>query len=373
MQSDGYMPYPDCTLVTSCFCLSEYNTSSRNIQDSINNMIPLLEVECYLVIFTDSICITKIKEVRDSFKLDHLTHYILSEFNELTYYYLNETIKSNRMRYHPTRDERTCSESHLLCCSKFDFVLQSIQWNQFHTSKFGWIDSNIRPKFAKICENYNKEMFLHILNHVNEKFHIQILNVCDKKYKLLEHKKEYYSTYQWVVAGSFFTVGKEIGTSVLTRLNEIFIETTLNGFGHGEEMCYLEVLDEFYDDIEKSYGDYGQLLNNWLYPTCNLQYIYYFIIKRYLDFGYNKECYTCCKQVLYSIEELHVSCGPDIYFLTLFAYYISSFYYDQSNTFAILTHIMDLINVRPLIQVEFEKNKGFYESQFTYGLNLKLI
>lgn len=363
------MQYPDCTLVTSCFCLSEFNPHSRNLDDSTQSMAPLLEVECYLVIFTDSICLSRIKELRESF--NHLTHYIVSDFNKLTYYYLNDTIKSNRLKYHPSRDDRTCSESHLLCCSKFDFVQQTINLNPFHTSKFGWIDSNIRPQFSKICENYNKEIFLTILNRVSEKFHIEILNVCDKKYKSLENKKEYYSKYQWVVAGSFFTCGKKIGTSVLTRLNDVFVETTMNGFGHGEEMLYLEVLDEYFDDIERSYGDYGQTLNNWIHPTCNLRYIYYCIIKRYLDFGYNKECYHCCKQLLHSIETLHVKCGPDVYFLTLFAYYVSSFYYDQSNTLPILTHTMDLINATPALKVEFEKRQEFYVSQFSYGLKLR--
>lgn len=74
------------------------------------------------------------------------------------------------------------------------------------------------------------------------------------------------------------------------------------GYGHGEEMLYLEILDDFYDDIERSYGDYGQLINNFINPTRDFYYIFYFIINNYLNYDYYKECYDCCKKNLYSIE-----------------------------------------------------------------------
>ena len=32
------------------------------------------------------------------------------------------------------------------------------------------------------------------------------------------------------------------GTKFLSRLKEIFVETMMQGFGHGEEMFYLEIL-----------------------------------------------------------------------------------------------------------------------------------
>ena len=78
----------------------------------------------------------------------------------------------------------------------------------------------------RICENYSVDKFLNVLNNISEKFHIQILNVNDKKYKLDEYKKEYYQQYRWVVCGGFFTCGKEIGLTILSRLNDIFIKTT---------------------------------------------------------------------------------------------------------------------------------------------------
>lgn len=297
MFSDKKMP-PDCTLTTSCFNLEEFHSNSRPLKECINNMKPLLAVPCYLVIFTDEKCYPLIKEIRNK---DELTHYIVCDFKELYYYkkYI-EMIKSNREKYWPTRDDRTCSESHLLCCCKFSFVLETIELNPFNTTKFGWIDSNVRENFLKICEDYEENTLIDVISNVSDKFHLQILNVCDKKYKSMTNdvKKEYYQKYRWVVCGCLFTTSKR-GIPILNRLNEIFEETTKLGYGHGEEMFYLEVLDEFYDEIERGYGDYGQILNNFIHPTRNIDYILY-IIQQYLNYGYDKECRDCCIKILSS-------------------------------------------------------------------------
>ena len=42
---------------------------------------------------------------------------------------------------------------------------------------------------------------MYILKNSSDKFHIQGLNVCDKKYMLVENKREYYQQYRWVVCG----------------------------------------------------------------------------------------------------------------------------------------------------------------------------
>jgi hypothetical protein len=360
---------PDCTLTTACFDLTQYNPMSRNLIDSINSMKTLLEVPCYLVVYTDTKCVDLIKEIRNHFELDHLTKYIVSDFEDLQYYKYNSIIKMNRLKYWPTRDERTSSESHLLCCHKFQFVLDTMRFNPFNTTRFGWIDANLQPNFTKICQDYNKNMLLDILNNDSEKFHIQILNVNDKKYKEKENKREYYNSYKWVVCGCLFITGKEIGIKILNRLNNIFEETTELGYGHGEEMLYLEILDEFYHHIVPSYGDYGQILNNYFYPTRNLNYIYLYIIKNYLNNNYHKECYHCCKKVLYSIEEHNIFCQSSTYLKILFKCYVASYYFKKDECVSIVNHIYDVCSKNSEVKLEFEKNKSFYETQFAFVKN----
>jgi hypothetical protein len=150
---------PDCTLITACYDLTKYNNKCRNKFTAIENMRSLLETPCYLIIYTDNEFHNVLYSIRDSYKLSHLTQYVITEFSDLDVYNYIDIVKSNRVKYHPTKDERTCAESHLICCSKFDFVLHAIHKNPFHTSKFGWIDSNVGKNFSKICTNYKYDPF----------------------------------------------------------------------------------------------------------------------------------------------------------------------------------------------------------------------
>jgi hypothetical protein len=135
------------------------------------------------------------------------------------------------------------------------------------------------------------------------KFHIQILNVCDKKFKDPAHKREYYNQYRWVVCGGFFVTAPEAGISILSRLKEIFVETTQAGYGHGEEMFYLEVLDEYSEQIRGTYGDYGQILDNFIYPTQNIEYVYHTILANYKNYGYEIEALKLESQLLESANK----------------------------------------------------------------------
>lgn len=357
---------PDCTLVTCCFILSKFNEKSRDIHESIQNMEPLLQVPCYLVIFCDSLSINKIKEIREKYHPPELTFYIQKELTELVNFSYVDLIRKNREIYHPTKDERTSPESHFICCSKFEMVLQTMERNPFQTKKFGWIDANVRSNFEKISTNYSKNMLLNVLHNSSDKFNLQILNVVDKKFKEEKTKQEFYQKYQWIVCGSLFITTKDIGKKILTRLKEIFLKTTEQGFGHGEEMFYLEVLDEFHEDINKSYGDYNSILNNFVKQTEQFEYIYFQIIQKYLHYGYHKECIECCEKLLISIEHDHKQVNDELYFNILFAYYISNYYINYNKAKLIVKQIRSLIELNPSITEIYCKNISFYEQQLSF-------
>lgn len=117
------------------------------------------------------------------------------------------------------------------------------------------------------------------------------------------------------------------------------------GFGHGEEMFYLEVLDEIiFDDFLKEptekrkennnikkegskgvsppegrggnyvpLGDYGQILDNFIVPTANIEYVYHTIIQGFKKMGYEKEYKVACAALLQSANEHWIQLEPAIY------------------------------------------------------------
>lgn len=351
---------PNCTLITACFVLTKYNSSSRSREETIKNIETLLYIPVFLVIYCDSSVIDDIKQIRNKKGYNHLTHYVEMDFESIwAYQYVNK-VKENRLKYHPTRDSRTCAESHLLCCNKFDFLLKTIQENPFHTDKFGWIDSNIGVNASKIARNYHINMLPDVLNNITDKFKIQILNVADKKYKDPAMKMEFYNQYRWVVCGSLFTTGKEVGIPILNRLNQIFIETTEAGYGHGEEMFFLEVLDEFYDSIDRSYGDYHHILNNFIQPKNDLLYTYIHIVRKYYEFGYYRECYDCSHYMIEYLKTVKEKVDYATYMMILLAYYASAKEYKPDETPRISNHIAYLVTNQPAFAEEFHRYRHLH-------------
>jgi hypothetical protein len=305
---------PDCTLTTGCFLLNKYHKNSRSLEDTIKGMETMLSTPCYLVIYCNHALRDHILEKRKSRGLENCTLVIVKEIEELWTYQFADKIRENREHYWPTRDERISVESMMVVFNKFNLVLNTIISNPFNTKKFGWIDGSLGENGVKICDGGNfHNLLLYNMKHATEKFHLQVLNVEDKKFKLLENKREYYKQARWVAVGCFFITGADIGVKILSRLQEIVTSTIHAGYGHHEEYCYLEVLDEFYDDIVRGYGDYGQSLHNFIKPTRNIIYIYWHIVMKYFGIGYFKECIDVCRTIIESYDDYQTELNYDVY------------------------------------------------------------
>lgn len=352
---------PDCTLVSACFCVYKKNPHSFNMEEILKKSDTLLRIPCYLVLYGDTETISILREKRLEYGFDDITQYIEIDLDDLWSYKYKETVEKNREKYWPTADPRAQTDSHLINCNKFDFVLKVIERNSFQTSKFGWIDCFLHENGSKICEDYSPEILVDVLNKINDKYHIQVLNITDKKYILPQNKKEYYLQYRWVMCGSFFTCGKEIGIRVLNRLKEIFVKTMEQGYGHGDELLYLEILDEFSEEeVERSYGDYGQLLNNFHGPTRNLHYIYWFILRNYMKHNYYKEAFTCARILLEQIQQNKISYSYELYLNILIDYYLAAYFCYPMICKNIANQIQTLRYTNKEMQQEYNKHVEHY-------------
>jgi hypothetical protein len=176
----------DCTLVSACFCVYKNNQHSFNIAEILQKSDTLLKIPCYLVLYGDKETISFLREKRQEYGFNDITEYIELELNELWTYQYKEKVEQNRKIYWPTVDPRAQTDSHLINCNKFDFVLNVIDKNPFKTSKFGWIDCFLHENGSKICEKYSPKLLIDVLNNITDKYHIQVLNVTDKKFILKE-------------------------------------------------------------------------------------------------------------------------------------------------------------------------------------------
>jgi hypothetical protein len=327
-----------------------------------------MTIPVYLVINCDDTTYPIIKQLRDPY--DHLTVYNIISLTDLWIYQYEDQVNKNREVFWGTRDSRAGTDSHLINCNKCNFVLDTIQKNPFQTTKFGWIDAFLQTNMKKIAENYTPNLLPYVLSNITDKYHIQILNVTDKKFKKPENKREFYGQYRYIVCGSFFTCGKDIGIKVMTRLRDIFLEATKAGFGHGDEMLHLEILDEFYDDMDHSYGDYGQILHNFIQPTRNIPYIVHFILKRYFDLGYHREGYDCGNTLLREIKSHRLHVDPANHFQIAFMTYVATFYHRHSEAAAAAQYILDICKVHPSLKEQWNTNPAFYRAQLSHAVRV---
>lgn len=362
---------PSVTMVTSCFNLTRFNPGGRSLLDNIESFDILLGLPCYLVIYGDSTTIPILKERRIAFGLAAMTIFIQKEYEELEVAVFTDKVRTNRSVYWPTKDSRTCVESHLICCAKFYFLQEVLKLNPFGHDRFGWIDGNLKMSNAaniKICEDYSPCKLLDAIEHTPEnKFKIQVINVLDKAYKAPEKKRQMYEQYRWIMAGCFFTFGKQIGNVILSRLQEIFEETTMAGYGHAEEMFFLEVLDEFYDEIDRSYGDYGQIVNNWIKPMRNLHYVYELILKKYYVMGYYREADQCARALIKSFQNYYVDLDYRTYMHILEIWYLSNAMWDDVAA-DIAKTIYEWCISNPLLKAEYVKKGEYYNGIFGISL-----
>jgi hypothetical protein len=358
---------PDVTLVTACYDLSRFHDKCRDADTQITNFAPLLEVPCYLVIFTDQKMFPLIQKIRSGYGMDKLTKYTVQEFENLWSARYVENVKTNRKEYHPTKDERTCAESHLLCCNKFDFVLQAIDDNYFGTKKFGWIDSNVGPNFSKLCIGYTNNMLINVLNRVGETFYTQLITKVNKKFINPENWREYYKEYRWVVVGSLFTTGAVIGRKILAQLKDVFTRHTLAGYGHAEEMLYLEVLETHANLFTTTFGDYKHTINNFVAITKGVEFIYYNFIRTAMEQRYFQEAIDCCTKVIRQLDNYNTEVNYDIYFKIYFELFIATYYVDRERSSAVVKTIFERMRANPLLFKEYQREKAFYDSQFKFS------
>ena len=135
------MEPPDCTLVSACFCVHKNNPHSFSLDEIVLKSDTLLHIPSYLVLYGDVETLSVLREKRLEYGFDDITQYIEIDLDDLWTYQYKEKVDENRAVFWPTADPRAQTDSHLITCNKFDFMLQVMDRNPFHTSKFGWIDA----------------------------------------------------------------------------------------------------------------------------------------------------------------------------------------------------------------------------------------
>lgn len=255
------------TFVTACFnCNNNNYFTKKYLKKSLRTLV----IEVPLIIYCEEEYANIFRDIRKLFNLDHITEIITIKLDELFFY----KYKSYLLR-DENEDTNYNKNAHIVMMNKFKFLLDSIEKNPFKTSHFGWIDINLLEKTFNNSVNYlDKDIYDKILNickNPRDKFTIEIINQwVPDMYSNLEL---FYSKYQWIVAGCFFTLEKNIGKFILEKLIDKAVEVTLKGYGSGEESFFSFIIDENTEMFNLYVGDYQDTIHNYFTIEKNYAYV----------------------------------------------------------------------------------------------------
>jgi hypothetical protein len=315
----------DWTLVTAYFNLTKCPDASQEIKNRDDNYyfshaLSTLLLPYNLVIYCDQESLEKIKKIRPEY-LKEKTMYCVTEFDEFKFKdnkYLceyREIINENRRRLPYNFDNRNTASYYLFCMTRYLMLKEVIELNPFNSKYFGWINFCIeRMGFRNLIR------LDEALSIKREKF-----STCYIDYQpeaLVRNTNEYFRWGRCGMCSGFFTGNSEYMKKACNLIEDKFIEYTGLGYGHADEQLYSAVYFDNKDIFEHYYGDYQQMITNYVYVyDAPEPPIHNFIKNSYNNKDYVK-CFEACEFVWksYCLDKCDIN---DDYLSKLYYYYMN--------------------------------------------------
>ncbi len=255
------------TFVTACF---NCNKNNFFINKYLKKSLRTLIIDCPLIIYCEEEYAHIFREIRKLFNLEHITSIITIKLEDLFFYkYKTYLLRGEDLETNYNKN------AHIVMLNKFKFLLDSIEKNPFNTTHFGWIDVNLLEKTFNNSINYLDiniyDKIMHICKNPRDKFTIEVINQWTPE--MYSDLNSFYSKYQWIVAGCFFTMENNVGKIVLEKLINKAIDISLKGFGSGEESFFSFIIDENTELFNLYVGDYQDTIHNYYKIEKNHNYV----------------------------------------------------------------------------------------------------
>jgi len=298
----------DWTLVTAYFNLTKCPDASKEIKERdqnyyINHSISTLSLPYNLVIYCDSESYERIKDIRPEY-LDSKTKYHICEFDDLQFskenIKLQESFKDYRNKIIFNRnknpyyfDNRNTASYYLFCMSRYLMLKETIKENPFQSTHFCWINFCIERMGYK-----NVIQLSEVLSVKRDKFSTCYIDYIPPE--LVSNTPEYYQWGRCGMCSGFFTGNSYYMYKVCDLIENKFLEYLEKGYGHADEQLYSPVYFENPELFKHYYGDYQEMITNYVYIYDRPEPpIYNFITRSFEHKNYLK-CYEACQFVLKS-------------------------------------------------------------------------
>ena len=308
----------DWTLVTAYFDLTKCPDASKEIKDRnhdyyLSHANSTLHLPYNLVIYCDAASLPKLMKIRPD-ELKEKTKYIVREFddfqivkngNSLSETFVEYRNKINRNRqekpYH--FDNRNTASYYLFCLSRYIMLKEMIELNPFESTHFAWINFCIERMGYTNLIHLDEALSVH-----RDKFSTCYIDYIPEE--LVRNTPEYYKWGRCSMCSGFFTGNKKYMYEVCDKIENKFLEYVEAGYGHADEQLYSPVYFENPDLFEHYFGDYQQMITNYVYVYEKYDTILHCFIKNSFNHGNDKKCMEACSFLYQSVLLKKIKMSP---------------------------------------------------------------
>lgn len=295
------------TLVTAYFNLTKCPDASNEIRARdqsyyLHNAKSTLALPYNLIIYCDAESYELIYEIRPEY-LRPRTKYVICEFDELKFNIddeksfkdYREIIIQNRKTHPYHFDNRNTASYYLFCMARYIMLKEVTQLNPFESSHFAWINICIQRMGIN-----NVKRLPEALSVNRDKFSTVYIDYIPKE--LIAKTAEYFLWGRCSMCSGFFTGNKHYMYEVCKLIIAKFLQYLDMGYGHADEQLYSPVYFENPGLFHHYYGDYQEMITNYVYSYDNPEKIvHHFIRNSYENKDYAK-CDEACDFVFNSLK-----------------------------------------------------------------------
>jgi len=225
--------------------------------------------------------------------------------------------------------EHITTDSEYLSQYKYNLIEKTIKNNPFDTNRFMWIDCNLNGQIGQL---------LKIADQQGDHFHYYVTNFSDTKSQ---------------ISTSLFTCEKNTAVRIMTKLlNEI-------------------ALVDYDDQTKVGYGSQEHIIDNFLQPMRDHEYIYSAIMNKYQDSHFYKHACRLGMKIISLIDHHKIYLEPSLLMKIIYCYYVSAFYHNPPVALDLIQRIRSLRYENDLFEQAYHELSGFYDEQLSYAKYLK--
>jgi hypothetical protein len=312
------------TLVTGFFDLTLENDvtpSSRSREFYYKTAISTLALNQNLVIYTDPANYDAIYEIRTRYGLLPKTKFVVQNFSDFPLYQHKERIIENRKKI-PSIDPRNNPSYYLLCMARYAMLKATIKDNYFQSTHFAWINFNIQTMGLR-----NVELLDDCLSQYRDRFSTVYIGYISEPD--VRNNFEFIRTGRCSMCSGFFTGSTEYMYKVCDLIEQKFVHYLELGYGHADEQLYSPVYFDHPELFEVYFGDYHQMITNYVRCYENPHPTIHFVIPGTFNDCKNALCAKACETIYKGMRSNYYKLNPTDLVNLLHRWYASAWYTDQ--------------------------------------------